>query len=240
MQIIKELIGSLKQDAPIKRIMIGAHWTAVSSRFCGMASTVMSQKPHGEEMVRDAGQLHYKSARELAEYAQSNNPLEACIGLAAINSLLEIPQANITVINAFKVVAEKGKGKHVAIFGHFPYLKEIKATARQLSICELTPAGEELPLERVAEMLPDAEVVAVTSNSIINHTLDSILPHIRSDAFSVLVGPSTPLSPILFDYGFNLLAGVRILDEELLFQSISQAATFRQTSGVEQVTISKE
>jgi uncharacterized protein (DUF4213/DUF364 family) len=240
MQLIENLINLIKNDAPVRNVLIGAHWTAVSSRFCGMASTVMSQKPHGEERVRDAGNLHMKSAKELAQYAHSDNPLEASIGLAALNSMIEIPEKGLTKINAFKVVVEKGAGKHVAIFGHFPYLSEVKAIARRISVFELAPIEDEIPFDQVPQVLPDADIVAITSNSIINHTLDSILPYIKPGAYSMLVGPSTPLSPYLFEQGFSLLAGVRILDEELLFQSVGQAAIFRQVQGAELITISRE
>jgi hypothetical protein len=239
MQLINDLLNSVKIDAPVRNVLIGAHWTTVSSRGCGMASTVMDPKPHGEGQVRDAGSLHLKSAGELARYLLSENWLEASVGLAALNSLLEIPQGNITSVNAFKVVAEKGSGKHVAVFGHFPYLKDIRASARQLSVFELNPSEDELSLERVPEVLPEAEVVAITSNAIINHTLDAILPYLNPKAFSVLVGPSTPLSPVLFEAGFDLLAGVRILDETALIQSVAQAAIFRQVHGAELITIAK-
>ena len=204
-----------------------------------MASTVINSLPHGEGKVRDAGKLHLKSAKELAKYLQSEVWLEASIGLAALNSLLEIPQGKITSVNAFKVVAEKSPGKHVAIFGHFPYLDEMRASAGKLSVFELNPSEGELSLDKVPEVLPDADVVAITSNSIINHTLDTILPYLNPQAFSVLVGPSTPLSPVLFEAGFDLLAGVRILDEAALIQTISQAAQFRQTDGAELITIAK-
>jgi uncharacterized protein (DUF4213/DUF364 family) len=239
MQLINDLLNSVTNDAPVRNVLIGAHWTTVSSRGCGMASTVMNPQPHGEGQVRDAGSLHLKSAKELAAYLLSENWLEASIGLAALNSLLVIPQGKITAVNAFKVVAEKGIGKHVAVFGHFPYLSDIRASARRLSVFELNPSGDELSLERVPEILPEAEVVAITSNSIINHTLETLLPYVNPQAFSVLIGPSTPLSPVLFEAGFDLLAGVRILDEAALIQTISQAAMFRQTEGAELITIAK-
>ncbi|MDK2982032.1 MAG: uncharacterized protein PWQ55_2379 [Chloroflexota bacterium] len=239
MQLINELLESVKNDAPVRNVLIGAHWTMVSSRGCGMASTVTNPLPHGEGKVRDAGKLHLKSARELAAYLQSDIWLEASIGLAALNSLLEVPQDKVTAINAFKVVAEKSPGNHVAIFGHFPYLDEIRGKARRLSVFELNPVEGELNLDKVPEVLPDADVVAITSNSVINHTLEDILPHLNPKAFSVLVGPSTPLSPVLFEAGFDLLAGVRILDEAALMQTVSQAAQFRQTEGAELITIAK-
>ena len=238
-QLIHDLIQSIKIDAAVRNVLVGAHWSAVSSRFCGMASTVMAAQPHGEAHVREAGTLHQKSAGELAQFLLSENWLEAGIGLAALNSLNEIPTEKITPVNAFKVVAEKGAGKHVAVFGHFPILQEVKTSARLLSVFEMNPGPNELALNLVPQILPDADVVAITSNAIINHTIEDILPYLRKDAYAVLVGPSTPLNPLLFEYGFDLLAGVRVIDEDALYLSIGQGAVFRQVKGAELITVSR-
>jgi len=236
MKILDELIGSIKDDAPIRRIMVGVHWTAVSSRWCGLASTVMGAMPHGEGKVRDAGELENKSALELAGYTYSNNTLEASIGFASLNSLIELPSTGLVEINAFKYLVEKGKGKHMAVFGHFPYLDELRSSASQLTVFELTPVEGEHHLNEMPELLPDAEVIAITSNSLINHTLTEILPHITSGAFTALVGPTTPLSPVLFEFGIHMLSGIQVMDEAALFQSISQGAIFRQMQGDQLVT----
>ena len=240
MQLITDLINSLNDDAPIKQIIVGTHWTAVKSLFCGMASTMMSDKPYGEGLVKNAGSLHQMSAKLLACYAQSDNTLEASIGLACINSLIKLPKKNLVIANAFDVIAEKGIGKNIAIFGHFPQVKRLRATSISVSVFELSPSKGEFSLEKIPEILPVADVVAITSNTIINHTLDLILPYLKTGAFALMVGPSTPLSPVLFDYGISMLAGIKVLDPKLLFQSISQGAIFRQVQGVELITISKQ
>ncbi len=239
LQLIEELLQSIQGDAPIRRILVGAHWTAIASRGCGIASTVLAPQPHGEAHVEEAGRLHLKSAAELASLLRSENALEAGIGLAVFNSLNKIPTEKITCINAFKVVAEKGAGKNVAVFGHFPGLKDVEQSAGHLSVFELNPGPGELSLELVPQLLPKADVVAVTSNTLINHTIEDILPHLRKEAFAILVGPSTPLHPLLFDYGFSLLAGVRIVDEEALFLSVGQGAVFRQVKGAKLITIAR-
>ena len=236
MEIIKDLVQSIRNDSSISRILAGVHWTAVTSHNCGMASTVMSSKPHGEDTVRDAGNLEGKSARELANYLLSDNPLEASIGLASFNSLIELPKEGLIKINAFQYLVEKGKQKHVAIFGHFPYIADVRMTANKLDVYELSPEEGEHPLSEIPDLLPDAEIVAITSNSIINHTLDAILPYIKKGAFVGMVGPSTPLSPVLFEYGISMLSGVRVTDQDALYRSISQAAIFRQVEGVDLVT----
>ena len=239
MQLITDLINSISEDSSIKQIIVGAHWTVIQSQHCGMASTTLSNKPHGEGSVKNAGMLNSLSAKTLAGYAQSDNPLEASIGLASINSLIQAPARNLITVNAFDVIAEKGRNKNTAVFGHFPNIELLRTTARSVSVFELTPADNELSLEKIPEILPEIEVVAITSSTIINHTLDLILPHLKSGCFTMMVGPSTPLSPILFDYGISMLAGIRVVDHDLLFTSVSQGAIFRQVKGVELISILK-
>ncbi len=239
MKIISDLIDSLHVDAPITQMMVGVHWTVVSSLFCGMVSTVPSEKPHGESAVKNAGLLDPTSAKALSGYAQSDNTLEASIGMACINSLIKIPDKKLITENAFTVVAEQGINKNVAVFGHFPNIEKLRAIARSVSVFELKPVKDELGLEKIPEILPGADVAAITSNALINHTLDLILPYLMPKAFTVMVGPSTPLSPVLFDYGLSMLAGVRVVDPELVFHTVSQGAVFKQVKGVELVTIRK-
>lgn len=196
----------------------------------------MDNKPNGEGQVKNAGELEKKTALGLAGYIYSDNTLEASIGFASLNSLIDPPSTGLVEVNAFKFLVEKGAGKHVAVFGHFPYLDELRSSASQLSVFELVPVQSEHHLNEVPTLLPDAEIVAITSNSLINHTLPEILPYIKTGVFTALVGPTTPLSPVLFDYGIHMLSGVQIMDESALYQSISQGAIFRQTRGAKRVT----
>ena len=88
MIILDDLLKNLDMDVPVRSVLVGAHWTVVCSRHCGMAATLMSSHPHGHKQVRDVGRLHQKSAHELAELALSSELMEASIGVAAINSMI--------------------------------------------------------------------------------------------------------------------------------------------------------
>lgn len=239
MKFIDDLIASIKQDSIIRKLMMGVHWTAVSSRYCGMASTVVDTKPHGEEKIKGAGELQTMKTLQLAAYAYSEKTLESSLGIAAINSLLPPPIEKVTQINAFHVIIEKAAQKTAALFGHFPYIDDLRKAAETLYVFELAPTAQEYSIDRIPELLPQADVIAITSNTIINHTLEQILPFIKKDAYSVMLGPSTPMSPVLFDYGISMLAGVRIINEDQLFRSISQGAIFRQVQGAELITWEK-
>ena len=126
MKIVESLLKNFPEDVPVRSVLVGAHWTVVCSRYCGMAATLQGDHPHGHMQVRDVGELHTKSARELAEYARSTDLLEASIGVAAINSLLEVDESLAVEINASEVLASRGRGKNVALIGHFPFIPQLR------------------------------------------------------------------------------------------------------------------
>ena len=64
---------------------------------------------------------------------------------------------------------------------------------------ELAPQAGDLPASAAAEVIPQADVVALTSMTLLNHTFDGLLALRRPDAQVMLLGPSTPLAPLLFD-----------------------------------------
>jgi hypothetical protein len=56
----------------------------------------------------------------------------------------------------------------------------------------------------------------------------------------MLLGPSTPLSPFLFDFGANIISGTRVVDENAVLRTVGQGAAFRQVEGVKLLTFIKE
>ena len=238
MKILDDLISSLGEDSPVQEIHACVFWTAVVSRNCGLASTFHEEHSY-HRMVRDVGNLRRKSALELSEYAKSDNLLEASIGMAAINSLIDIDEAECVEENAFDVLARKGKGVNIAIIGHFPWVPELRKVARELWVIELRPQEGDLPAEAAEDILPQADVVGITGSSFINHTIERLLD-LSKDSFIVVMGPTSPLSPVLFDYGVDIIAGVRVVEPEKTIHSISEGAIFRQMQGVRLVTMARE
>ncbi|HKM41060.1 MAG TPA: DUF364 domain-containing protein [Methanocorpusculum sp.] len=236
--VIEDLLATLPDKSiPVRSILIGAHWTAVCSAHCGLATTIIGNDCHGQTtVVRDSGSLHLKSAQELAEYAQSENPLEASIGIAAINSLMEVNEHNAVEINASEVLMEKGAGKNVALVGHFPFIPKLRKSVGNLWVIELNPIEDDYPAQSAAELIPQADIVAITASSLINHTMDNLLNLCDPDAQVIILGPSTPLSPVMFEHGANIIAGSRILDETAVLNCIGQGAIFQQVSGVKLLT----
>lgn len=242
MDILSHLLSNLPTNEPVRHVLVGAHWTVVCSRNCGMASTMQGDKPHGHEKVRDVGQLHEKTAYQLAEYALSDVLLEASIGVAAINSLINPDQgvqAGYREINAYDVLARHGKEKKVALVGHFPFIPKLRQEVGELWVIEQKPVEGEYPVMAAARLIPQADVVALTGSALINHTLDEMLSYCRPDSIVLILGPSTPLSPVLFEHGATIISGTRVLDEQAVLRTVAQGANFQQVQGVQLVTLAK-
>jgi uncharacterized protein (DUF4213/DUF364 family) len=233
--ILEDLIAGIPKDIPIRSVLIGAHWTVVCSRFCGMAAT-RALTAHSEGQVRDAGRLHQKSVRELAELAHSSQPLEAAVGVAAINSMQEVDEANAVEVNASEVLSSRGQGSNVALIGRFHFIQQLRQSAKNLWVIEQQPAEDEYPAEAAAELLAQADMVAITGSAFVNHTLDGLLSFCKPHSTVMVLGPSTPLSPVLFDHGVTILSGTRVVDEDAVLRTVSQGASFRQVEGVRLLT----
>jgi uncharacterized protein (DUF4213/DUF364 family) len=237
--IIDDLLASLPDDrTSVRSVLVGAHGTAVCSRHCGLATTMMGDKPHDHTtVVRDAGLLHLRSVRDLAEYARSENLLEASIGLAALNSIVDINENYAVEINAVDVLMKKGAGKNVALVGHFPFIPHLRKSVGKLWVIEQHPTEDDHPSQDAGDLIPRAEVVGLTGSTLINHTLDGLLELCQPEALVVLLGPTTPLSPVLFDHGVDIVAGSKVVDEEAVLYAIGQGATFQQVKGVRLLTL---
>jgi len=240
--IIDDLLSDLPvKPVPVRSVTVGAHWTAVCSTHCGLATTIIGTKPHDHTtIVRDAGRLHSKNVQELAAYALSENSLEASIGVAAINSLLEFNEQNAVEINASEVLMKRGTGKNIALVGHFPFIPRLRGVARNLWVIEQHPVEDDYPEGSAADLIPQADVVALTASALINHTLDNLLGLCNPAALIIILGPSTPLSPVLFDHGATIIAGSRVTDEAAVLNSIGQGATFQQVTGVRLLAFSRK
>ncbi len=232
MSAVETLLASLKEDRAVRQILVGAFWTAVvlegDPPRGGLASALRAENSGPWPPVRRPGRLHERSGRELAQLLRSERVLEASIGMAAFNALLEIDETQLTEINAADIILERGSGKRVAIVGHFPFIERVRAAAAECWVLELRPAPGDLPAERAADVLPQADIVALTGTSLLNHTFDDLIALCRPDAYVLLLGPSAPLTPVLFELGVDAISGTRVDDAERVLLSLAQGATFRQ------------
>jgi uncharacterized protein (DUF4213/DUF364 family) len=83
----------------------------------------------------------------------------------------------------------------------------------ELSILEKRPIPGDYPDSACEFLLPTQDFVFATGVTLINKTFPRLLALSRKTAF-ILVGPSVPLAPFLFDYGVRDLQGFVVTDPE--------------------------
>jgi uncharacterized protein (DUF4213/DUF364 family) len=230
--ITEDLLDSLHTDVPVRQVLVGAFWTAVvldtAPPRCGLASTLRGATHDEGPPIDKAGHLLEYTACDLAGWLTSSSTLEASIGMATLNALLEVDQAVYTEINAEDVILALGTGRRVAIVGHFPFTERVRRAASECWVVELHPRPGDVPADRASEVIPRADVVALTGTSLINHTFDDLVQLCRPDTFVLLLGPTAPLSPILFEWGVDGVSGTLVVEPDRVLRSVGQGATFRQ------------
>jgi len=246
MKLIQELL-QVAPDGIVEQAHIGLHWTAVSARVggklsCGLASTLHGSHHHGVADVPKAGELTEMSARELAALADSaNQPTLCSLGMAALNALLTPGVQETNEMNAEEMIARLGAGKRVALVGHFPFIESLKRRVGELKVLELNPRPGDHPAEAAPAVLGQAEVAAITGMTFQNHTLERLLELTAPGAQILILGPSTPLHPRLFDHGIGVLSGAVVMDIPRVMRCVAQGGNFQQIhrSGVRLVNLAR-
>jgi hypothetical protein len=238
MKLLDDLISSLDLDTKVRDIRQGVFHTAVLTRNCGLAATLprdaLRQNP---PLVKEPGTLLEKTVSDLARMAHSESLLEASMGMATINSLIKIDDDQCVELNARELIAEKGTGKRIAIIGHFPFIPFLKERAKEVWVIEKNPQQGDLTEDEAQNVIPQADVVGVTGTSITNHTFEGLLELFSPQAYVVMLGDTTPLSPVLFDHGVHAISGTKVVNIEQALRCVSQGANFRQIKGTRRLTM---
>lgn len=240
MQIIDDIIVTLNLNAVVRDIRQGPFQTAVLTRSCGLASTPHDVGPHHDSVpVKEAGRLLQGDVLKLVQMANSSSPSEAAIGMATINSLMELDEQYCLNLNAGDLIVEKGKDKKVAIVGHFPFIPKLRSVAKKLWVIEQRPQEGDFAETEAEDIVPRADVVGITGTAFTNHTIEHLLELCNRKAYVVVLGGTTPLSPVLFDYGVAAISGTKVMDSKVTLRCVCEGATFRQLRGIRLLTMQK-
>jgi len=244
--MIESVITAAGQEpaATVLDVRIGPFWSVVTtSTGAGMASTMRSSgHTHGSIPIAGAGSLTELSPLELVFLLRSGSAPEAAVGLAAANALLGSSVQGLSEDKALAVLEQRCEGRRVAMIGRFPFAERLRGRCGQLWVFErgLNRRQGDFGEDAMEQLLPQAEVVAVTATTLLNRSLPGVLAGVHPEAFLMMLGPSTPLTPMLFDFGFDILCGTVIEDPEVVLNAVGQGAVTRQIKGVRRVSLWRE
>jgi len=235
MNVVEAII---KDISPPRRkasgVWVGLHWTAVRSKYMGVAHTC---KTGVAQSIGNGGALASMRIDELCGMALSDNTLEASVGCAAVNSLIK-PRGKKGNVEA--LFRKLGRGKAVSIIGRFPFNDDMRRIAGKCYVLEMNPVGDELPAAAAEDVLPKCDLNIITATTLINHTIDRLL-ELGSGGTTIILGPTTPFSDILFERGADILAGIRVTDSVKLAETVTQGVKkFRDIGGIEPLYLTRD
>jgi uncharacterized protein (DUF4213/DUF364 family) len=230
---LKKDLGPVLEEIEVKDVRIGLAYTGVllSENYGGVACTPIYDFS-GCPVLGFAGSLKGKTADNLLEFALSENPLEAAIGIATANALShmlsdlkpeKVPVSNIDVLDLIK------PEDRVAMVGYFaPLVPKILKITEKLTVLEKREIEfsqtKILPSEKAREVLPASDVIILSASTLANRTFDELLSFRGAAREIVLLGPSAPLYPApFFERGITGVMGTRIIDPWTMLTVVSEA-----------------
>ena len=240
MKILKELLESLKVDLPVTAGAVGSHLMAVASQRLGLAAHLHGKRQSEAVVSEGIETLIGKRACDLANWLLEDHWVRAGIGMAALNSVLEIDSQALIEVNAKQIIADRAIGKNLMVVGHFPFIGQLRSQVRNLWVMEKEPRSGDLSEEEGYQALAEADVVAITGSCLINHTFDRIMANCKPGSFKVMLGPSTPLSTILLECGLDVIGGALVEEKSAVLKMVKDGIPFRQMEGIRTVVMTKE
>ena len=246
--IVDDLIARLEKQAATRTVLevrVGLGYTAVQldDGDCGLAFTFSEDVETGCTALDQAGTLAGRTASELAGWARSREKVTAAVGWAMLNALIEAPPHAVEadVRELIQVEPEDVVG----MVGYFsPLVGRFRERAAQLHIFE-QQRQEDPDVHTTSEaplLLPRCDVVVISATTLINHTLDDLLTHVNKARQRVILGPSTPMIPEIFQkHGVTLLSGMQVVDPEYILRVVGEGGgTRRFGRGVRKLSVSLE
>ncbi len=203
-----------------KCVVIGLNWTYVEGPVGAGIVHTPARGTEGCRSLPEPGNYQGRALADIARLTASKNIFERVLGFAAINANHNRFDLKGASVNGLDIIHPRSE--HTVIIGRFPRLdKRLPGAA----VIERNPYPGEYPMEAAADLLPAADFIAITASTVSNGTLSKILTLTPKTAFTVLVGPSAPLSPVLFDLGIDALSGLVPHDLNATAQCIAEGGT---------------
>jgi uncharacterized protein (DUF4213/DUF364 family) len=198
----------------VAQVCMGIGYTAVvtDDGSIGVAYTYFDAKS-GCCLIQDYQDFEGRPARDLLALIQHRDPLERSMALALINALnkhraAQLPEdkQNALLFDALDIRADT----KVSMVGYIkPTVGALESMGAQVDVIdEFRQMGDK---DRFLHKLATwADAALVTSTTILNNTLESILDRAADKVRVALLGPSTPMVAVAFEHRpmVKALAGI--------------------------------
>lgn len=244
MTVLEKLLDDVETGWTVASVDVGENWVLAQVHHNDgreRAGVAAAPRQFPETAQFPVGSyLLSCSAEGIIQGLRTDDATASAVGLATLNAVNTPDEALLTTEDAADWLSEQTTGRNIAIFGRFPFIEEeIRPFANTVFVFEQTPQHDEYSARDMPHILPQADIIAITGTTITNHTIDDILQYTANTHTVVVLGPSTPLTTHLFDYGVDVLFGVRVADVDAVKQSVHAHLGFQKVQGLQRVSLFK-
>ena len=223
MTLTHPLYDALARDVSgqAERVIVGLNWTLVVGPCGSGLSHTPTRGTNGCRSLPDPGSYAGRDLSELAALRHSDNIFESTIAIAAMNAFHNRRDKPGSTMNGLDLV--EANGTKTVVIGRFPGLDHRLPGA---AVIEREPGPGDYPESAAETLLPQCEHLVITASTL----LDGALAHLLSlapQAFTVLVGPGTPLASALLDYGIDALSGLTVEDTAATARVVAEGGSVR-------------
>ena len=243
MRIFDRLVELVPADAVVEAVSVGIFWTFVKTQYgSGLSATAHRWYPDPPgALIPFSGNIEGMRVRELVSLYDSDAlPARALANAAVSASFSSSEMTGMRHSGRAQDLVERlcaRKKRHIALIGHFHFADDLRAFGHELDVFELDGRCEpgDIPSSRIPERLPASDVVVMTASTLLTHTTEDILSHCSAQSVKIIVGPTVPLHPALWEFGFDAVCGSVIHDEIQVNRAVREGGNHRQMLGCEKI-----
>jgi len=233
---------SLARAKRLKRVCVGIHYTMVEIERggVGLAYTFLPEVKKCCEL-RNEFTFWKNSADVVVKGYLSGNPIEEVIGFATINAVFNYKKDFLKDAISGDIFSEiKVNSKdEILMIGYFePLFKKLEGRVGKIWVIEKPIEETNLKISDISDKI---KLAIVTSSTLVNKTLHSILENLEGIPEILLMGPTTPLNPEVFRFTpITWLCGSIVKDPELLFKMVCEgkgATSFFKSGVLEKINL---
>jgi uncharacterized protein (DUF4213/DUF364 family) len=262
---LQSRLGDQLSDITVERVVIGIFFIGVklSNGSGGLCFTPVKEIPEAVccpsslKALPWTGKFRGRPVTDFFGALFDRSPMKRAIGIAILNAL---SASFLEQSRELEYTIEKGSdalemieipdGANVVVIGALvPILMRLKKRGSPFSIIEMDPRTLKedempfwVPVERTGEVVSQADILVITGTTLLFHSLEPILAHVKPGAHIVLVGPTASMLPdAFFQRGVHVMGGDLVTSPDDLLDILSEGGSGYHFFGksAERITIQR-
>jgi uncharacterized protein (DUF4213/DUF364 family) len=226
-KLVQSLLEDLNDpDAVVESLHVFRHW--VFARITGGCGVVCIPAPMTSTLCRGNTDLSDWRGRPVKEVVESGfadpEVVHRAAAMACLNAGIHTPKRP-QYGDAILHMSERIKQEPSCFIGRFDTGVKWRAKGYPVTIVELKPREGDIHWNDADRPLREAAIVFITGLTLLNGTFRAVVERTPNADVRVLVGPTVPVSPRLFDHGVQVIGGTTVCDADQLIAYLQYGGT---------------